>query len=591
MNSTNASHVHSPRPGLASWYTPGRTDAFGDRLLMFDNTDTVSLELLRFRRELATAAGFENALRDRVEQLASFRHPSFPIVRAVVHLDDLDLTLVSTHIPGQRLSELPAKLRKGLHPAVVTWIVREVTTALAALQAVGPGVAHGALSGDRIIVTSDGRLCIVEYTLGAAIRRLELSPVVFWRQFGLLAPIDRRGLVRIDQQTDIVQLGMIALSLLLGRALSLHDLERGLPALLDEFSDMAALSPSVFAAPLRAWLERALQLAARPYRSAHDAMDGLHELPVANGPAAAIAGAAFQPAGTQATPTTSDPRQAQADVLPVPLFSAAKPLQPRVLPTVAPTRSAPARVTNAGIEPAHAANGRGWMRSYGVWIATTLAVIALAEGAIIARLGTLRGLGPVAAPVADVAASAADVAPPAAPLARTQSAMRKPAVESAALTTSRSSKDAPAAALAQAASRQRPGGIRWSSPIDLNVFEGDRVLGSTADGPIVTTAGTHQLDLVNAALGYRVHQTVTVRAGVITPLAITIPMGRININAEPPAQVLIDGSPIGETPLANVSASLGQHTIVFRHPQMGERRETVTVRADVVTDVSTAFDR
>src|SRR5262245_43843377 len=119
MNRAHASHVDSAAAGLASWYTPGRSDGFGDRLLMFDNTDAISLELLRLRRDLAATAGFEHALRDRVELLTRFRHPSFPLVRAVVHLDDQDLTLVSAHTSGQRLSELPTqKVRRGLHPAV-----------------------------------------------------------------------------------------------------------------------------------------------------------------------------------------------------------------------------------------------------------------------------------------------------------------------------------------------------------------------------------------------------------------------------------------------------------------------------------------
>src|ERR1051325_5129367 len=54
MSNANLSAVESG-PGLASWYTPGRSDGFGDRLLMFDNTDAVSLELLRFRCDLAVS--------------------------------------------------------------------------------------------------------------------------------------------------------------------------------------------------------------------------------------------------------------------------------------------------------------------------------------------------------------------------------------------------------------------------------------------------------------------------------------------------------------------------------------------------------
>jgi len=36
-----------------------------------------------------------------------------------------------------------------------------VTPALAAIQRTGDGVAHGALSADRVIVTRDGRLVVV----------------------------------------------------------------------------------------------------------------------------------------------------------------------------------------------------------------------------------------------------------------------------------------------------------------------------------------------------------------------------------------------------------------------------------------------
>ena len=53
------SHGHGPEPSrpLASWYTQGRSDGLGDRLLMFDNSGTASLELLRFRPEFAATFG------------------------------------------------------------------------------------------------------------------------------------------------------------------------------------------------------------------------------------------------------------------------------------------------------------------------------------------------------------------------------------------------------------------------------------------------------------------------------------------------------------------------------------------------------
>src|SRR5437867_12852645 len=57
------------------------------------------------------------------------------------------------------------------------------------------------------------------------------------------------------------------------------------------------------------------------------------------------------------------------------------------------------------------------------------------------------------------------------------------------------------AAIAAAATRQRSGRLQLVSPIELQVFEGERVLGSSADGPVVAAAGGHELEFVNNALG------------------------------------------------------------------------------------------
>ena len=48
----------------------------------------------------------------------------------------------------------------------------------------------------------------------------------------------------------------------------------------------------------------------------------------------------------------------------------------------------------------------------------------------------------------------------------------------------------------------------------------------------------------------------------------------------PWAEVLVDGRVLGETPLANLQLPIGVHQLVFRHPDLGERAQTVTVRLD-----------
>jgi serine/threonine-protein kinase len=66
--------------------------------------------------------------------------------------------------------------------------------------------------------------------------------------------------------------------------------------------------------------------------------------------------------------------------------------------------------------------------------------------------------------------------------------------------------------------------------------------------------------------------------------------GRVSINAVPWAQVSIDGKQIGDTPLGNVTVPVGEHEIVFRHPQLGERRRMILVKSGVLTRVSANFN-
>jgi len=66
---------------------------------------------------------------------------------------------------------------------------------------------------------------------------------------------------------------------------------------------------------------------------------------------------------------------------------------------------------------------------------------------------------------------------------------------------------------------------------------------------------------------------VRILAGRAAPVSLTIPRVAMNINALPWAEVFIDGTRIGDTPLANVMQPIGEHEIVFRHPQFGEKRQ------------------
>jgi hypothetical protein len=120
----------------------------------------------------------------------------------------------------------------------------------------------------------------------------------------------------------------------------------------------------------------------------------------------------------------------------------------------------------------------------------------------------------------------------------------------------------------------------------MQLLEGDRVLGSSKDGALVMSAGRHELELVNSALGYRSRQVVNVKPGEVLSVAVPRPEGRLSVNAVPWADVWIDGTHLGETPLANIAVPIGQHEVSFRHPTLGEQRRTTIVRFDAPTRLS-----
>ena len=114
------------------------------------------------------------------------------------------------------------------------------------------------------------------------------------------------------------------------------------------------------------------------------------------------------------------------------------------------------------------------------------------------------------------------------------------------------------------------------APIRLDVSEGRRTLGSTDSGRIVLAPGRHVLTLSNRELGYTASQTVEIRPGEERVLNVK-PMGLVNLNASPWAEVWVDGTRAGETPLANLQVPLGTREFLFKHPQYGERRLTATI--------------
>jgi serine/threonine-protein kinase len=124
------------------------------------------------------------------------------------------------------------------------------------------------------------------------------------------------------------------------------------------------------------------------------------------------------------------------------------------------------------------------------------------------------------------------------------------------------------------------GWLTVRAPFDVLVQERDDVIGTSSVSKIMLPAGRHALDLTNERFGYRESRDIDIVSGQTAIMRVDA-SGELSVNARPWADVTIDGREIGQTPLAHVVLSVGTHEILFRHPQLGERRQSVDVKMKV----------
>ena len=270
-----AQTVRNPSPAEFS-------DGFGRRVRLTDPSSPELLEVFHIEPELLTVQSFEFMLRERVSRLANFRHAYYSRVRRVDRLDGgKTLGLVSESPLGARLSrvlEVAAASNLDLDVNAALCLVRQLVPAIAMLHQNARDVSHGALAPERIVVTTGARVVIVEYVFGAAIEQLGYSRERLWKDLRVAVP-SGAGIPRLTHRVDVMQLGMVALALVLGRPLAEEDL-KALPALVASATECT--SPGTrepISEPLRRWLIRALQLDARSsFESALEAQLALDDV-------------------------------------------------------------------------------------------------------------------------------------------------------------------------------------------------------------------------------------------------------------------------------------------------------------------------
>ena len=168
---------------------------------------------------------------------------------------------------------LAASSAAGLPPdiTVVISLLRQLLPAVSLFGRHNRDAAIGALGPERLIVTPQGRLVIAEHAFGPALEKLNMGRERLWRDFRVtMAP--SAGLPRANARADAHAIGVVALSLLLGRSLAEDEYPNQLAALVESAAERRGGETAPLTKALSGWLARALQFdIASSFQSPHEA--------------------------------------------------------------------------------------------------------------------------------------------------------------------------------------------------------------------------------------------------------------------------------------------------------------------------------
>ena len=121
------------------------------------------------------------------------------------------------------------------------------------------------------------------------------------------------------------------------------------------------------------------------------------------------------------------------------------------------------------------------------------------------------------------------------------------------------------------------GWVALFAPFEVQIVDGGRVISLDEQNRAMLPPGRHDLQLINRTLGYRSSQSVVVRPGEVTAASIVPPKAASTITSNPPAELWIDGTRVGDTPFENGGVPIGTREFVFRNASYPERHVTATV--------------
>ncbi|MCL4847201.1 MAG: PEGA domain-containing protein [Acidobacteria bacterium] len=130
------------------------------------------------------------------------------------------------------------------------------------------------------------------------------------------------------------------------------------------------------------------------------------------------------------------------------------------------------------------------------------------------------------------------------------------------------------------------GWLAVTASLPLDVFDGEVRIGSSRERRLAVAAGRRHLVFLNEAVGFRLETDLDVAAGRVTNVPVSLPNGWVSVTSDVPADVRVDGKPVGRTPVPSLELPLGMHEVTVSHPRYGDQTFTVLVAIGTPTRVN-----
>lgn len=124
-----------------------------------------------------------------------------------------------------------------------------------------------------------------------------------------------------------------------------------------------------------------------------------------------------------------------------------------------------------------------------------------------------------------------------------------------------------------------PGWLQVSSPIELTVIDGRKAVQLDASNRVLLKPGPHTIRLENRALEISETRQVTIEPGGTAKVTVDPQESTLTVLGSSGADVFVDGTKAGETPLVDFKVRLGPHDVMVVERGGATRHASVTVTA------------